>query len=212
MSVILEALRKSEAERQREAAPSVVSELPPSPARTRAPFPLHWVVLPTLAITAVLTFWWLSRPTATPADAVTNAPPATAFAQSHNSPPAPAVVTETAQPMLAPTPPAPAPAPSVRATASQPQSTSTVSPRSTPAFTQTPPQHDTEVPDIADTPMPAVKLSMHVWDENPSKRFVILNGQRMQEGDRSGELELLSIDRKGVTIARDGRRAHVSLP
>ncbi|MBZ0088484.1 MAG: hypothetical protein K8F33_10370, partial [Thermomonas sp.] len=58
MSLILEALRKSEAERQREGAPSVAMELPPVPARGAGATP-GWV-WPTLAIVvvgAVLAGW-----------------------------------------------------------------------------------------------------------------------------------------------------------
>ena len=57
-----------------------------------------------------------------------------------------------------------------------------------------------------------VKLSMHMWDADPARRFVILDGQRMGEGDRSGGLSVIAIDRKGVTVERDGQRAHVPLP
>ena len=51
-----------------------------------------------------------------------------------------------------------------------------------------------------------------MWDADPARRFVILDGQRMAEGDRSGGLSVVAIDRKGVTIERDGQRAYVPLP
>ena len=60
--------------------------------------------------------------------------------------------------------------------------------------------------------MPAVKLSMHMWDEAPSKRFVILDGQRMAEGDRNGEITVVAIERDGVVVERNGQRARVPLP
>ena len=44
------------------------------------------------------------------------------------------------------------------------------------------------------------------------RRFVILDGQRMAEGDRSGGLTVVAIDRRGVVIERDGQRARVPLP
>ena len=55
-----------------------------------------------------------------------------------------------------------------------------------------------DVADIDATSLPPVKLSMHMWDESPSRRFVILDGQRMAEGDRNGEVTVVSIERDGV--------------
>ena len=57
-----------------------------------------------------------------------------------------------------------------------------------------------------------MKLSMHMWDESPSKRFVILDGQRMAEGDRNGDLTVVAIERDGVVVERNGQRARVPLP
>ena len=51
-----------------------------------------------------------------------------------------------------------------------------------------------------------------MWDADPARRFVILDGQRMGEGDRSGGLSVIAIDRTGVVVERDGQRAHVALP
>ncbi|MFN7183510.1 MAG: general secretion pathway protein GspB, partial [Thermomonas haemolytica] len=68
------------------------------------------------------------------------------------------------------------------------------------------------IPDIASTGLPPVKLSMHMWDADPARRFVILDGQRMGEGGRNGALSVVAIDRKGVVIERDGIRARIPLP
>ena len=69
-----------------------------------------------------------------------------------------------------------------------------------------------EVADIDATSLPPVKLSMHMWDESPARRFVILDGQRMTEGDRSGGLSVVAIERDGVVVERNGQRARVPLP
>ena len=53
---------------------------------------------------------------------------------------------------------------------------------------------------------------MHMWDSDPGKRFVILDGQRMGEGDRSGGLQVIAIRRDGVIVERNGIRARVPLP
>jgi len=53
---------------------------------------------------------------------------------------------------------------------------------------------------------------MHMWDASADKRFVILNGQRMGEGDRNGDVQVIAIERDGVVVERDGQRARVALP
>ncbi len=78
-----------------------------------------------------------------------------------------------------------------------------------------PPAAAVDVPRIADidaTLPPPVKLSMHMWDASPGKRFVILDGQRMGEGDRNGEVSVVAIERDGVIVERNGKRARVPLP
>jgi hypothetical protein len=60
--------------------------------------------------------------------------------------------------------------------------------------------------------LPPVKLSMLMWDDTPSKRFVILNGQRMAEGDRYGGITVIAIERSSVVVEGNGTRARVPLP
>ena len=213
MSLILEALRKSEAERRRDTAPGIDLELPPTAttAMRRAP---RWP-WPVLAGALVLALWglWVGLRQATPVD------PATATV---------------ATPAAAPVRPAMADMPRVvpRSTASAPSTTTTAAPAATrpvalrdaspppagpPAAPPATPRATAlptadEVPDIAATALPPVKLSMHMWDADPARRFVILDGQRMAEGDRSGGLTVVAIDRRGVVIERDGQRARVPLP
>ncbi|MFN7136167.1 MAG: general secretion pathway protein GspB, partial [Thermomonas sp.] len=108
-----------------------------------------------------------------------------------------------ARPAPAATPPA---APSTAAHPSPPSPAPAALPPLAPA-----PAPDA-IPDIASTGLPPVKLSMHMWDADPARRFVILDGQRMGEGDRSSGLSVVAIDRKGVVIERDGQRARIPLP
>ena len=51
-----------------------------------------------------------------------------------------------------------------------------------------------------------------MWDEVPSKRFVILNGQRMAEGDHYGAITVITIERSGVVLEGNGAKARVPLP
>lgn len=68
--------------------------------------------------------------------------------------------------------------------------------------------------DISDdaSMLPPIKLSMHMWDDVPSKRFVILNSQRMTEGDRYGGITVVAIERNGVVVESNGIKARVPLP
>lgn len=219
MSLILEALRKSEAERRRDSAPGIGLELPPAPAAMRSAPRWPWPVLAGALMLALLTLWAGLRRT-TPAEASTGTvatpaaipavsaladmprvvPRAVASAPSAATTAAPAATTPVALQDASPAPTAPpAPAPA-----------QAPAPPATPHATAAPALD--EVPDIAATALPSVKLSMHMWDADPARRFVILDGQRMAEGDRSGGLTVVAIDRRGVVIERDGQRARVPLP
>ncbi|WP_374558233.1 general secretion pathway protein GspB [Thermomonas sp.] len=218
MSLILEALRKSEAERRRDTAPGIDLELPP-PAATAMRSAPRWPgpVLAGALVLALLALWvglrrtmpvdpatgTVATPAAAPAgpamaDMPRVVPRSTASAPSAATMAAPAATTPVAlrdASLPSAAPPGPAPAP--------------VSP-ATPRATALPTAD--EVPDIAATALPPVKLSMHMWDADPARRFVILDGQRLAEGDRSGGLTVVAIDRRGVVIERDGQRARVPLP
>lgn len=207
MSLILEALRKSEAERRRGVAPDVAMELPPAPAaRARAVRPWVWPVLAFAAIAILALAWWPRRETAAPPEPVA-APAASA------APPVATVPVIVARPAARSVAPpvepvavaAPAAAPVATAPASLPAQPS-IAPASPP------PGPPDDVPDIDASSMPQVRLSMHMWNETPSQRFVILNGQRMAEGDRNGDLAVVAIERDGVVVERDGQRARVPLP
>ena len=218
MSLILEALRKSEAERRRDTTPGIDLELPPPvPAARHSALRWPWPVLAGTLVLALLGLWaGLHRTTPVEAATGTMTTPVTPTAGPtvvdmprvvpRTAPPTP-TATATANPAPVATapiafrdaspppaaPPTPLPAPPVM-------------PRATAA-----PAAD-EVPDIAATALPPVKLSMHMWDADPARRFVILDGQRLAEGDRSGGLTVVAIDRRGVVIERDGQRARVALP
>jgi general secretion pathway protein B len=213
MSLILEALRKSEAERRRGNTPDVAMELPPAPLRTRNATPawLWAVLLATIVVVALA--WWLAdrRDTVVPgaptvgATAVEPEPEATA----------PAVVPRTPVDAPATTAPAPVQAPQMpesdvdaRRVAAIPSPTPTRTRDVSPEPVIIPPP----APVPAATSMSGVKLSMHMWDASADKRFVILNGQRMSEGDRNGNVQVIAIERDGVVVEREGQRARVPLP
>jgi general secretion pathway protein B len=59
--------------------------------------------------------------------------------------------------------------------------------------------------------LPPLKVSMHMWSPDPAGRFVILDGQRLAEGDRAGELVVDAIRRDDVLLAWDGLVLRLSL-
>jgi len=54
--------------------------------------------------------------------------------------------------------------------------------------------------------LPPLKLSMHLWNETPSRRFIILDGQRLKEGDVHGDVVVERIDREGAVLVWRGVR------
>ena len=59
--------------------------------------------------------------------------------------------------------------------------------------------------------LPTLKLSMHMWNDTPAQRFVILDGQRLGEGDRIGDAVVEQITRDGAILDWNGRRLRVSM-
>ncbi|MBP6748923.1 MAG: general secretion pathway protein GspB [Xanthomonadaceae bacterium] len=52
--------------------------------------------------------------------------------------------------------------------------------------------------------LPPLKLSMHMWHDAPAQRFVILDGQRLREGDVIGDVVVQRITRDGATLSWRG--------
>ncbi|MGJ7901428.1 general secretion pathway protein GspB [Lysobacter sp. 1R34A] len=262
MSLILEALRKSEAERRRGESPDLYAELPPlARAPHRATPTGGWLALAAVAVAAGLV-WWLSRPpaaepVANTADEVAGRERPVAAATPRIEPPAaiesPAVA---AAPIGNPLPanrPANRPAPMAQATAAaapprapagrrggdeeqaeesetEPPAVAT-DPPPTPALVPPPPPLPAPPPVVVPEPAPPVaianndglllladlpvaerkqlpplKLSMHMWNDAPAQRFVIIDGQRLSEGSRIGDAVLVAIRTDGVVLDWNGRR------
>ena len=212
MSLILEALRKSEAERRRGNTPDVAMELPPAPLRTRNATPAWlWPALLAAIVVGALAWWLAGR-----GDAAQPATPVIDSAIVEPAPVAAAPAVVPRAPVAAPAVTAPAPV----QTMATPEPAVVTPP--VPASQQPPPTRELPPPPppitqpLIDVPsatsMSGVKLSMHMWDASADKRFVILNGQRMAEGDRNGEVQVIAIERDGVVVERDRQRARVPLP
>ena len=228
MSLILEALRKSEAERRRGQTPDLHAELPPVPAQRRVAIAAWMWLLPAGAI--LFGALWLvrgTRPSSATTAATTNAAitanpdiestpalpqvprlvPAPVNAHPVPEPAsAPAVASEHPQTPAHPPQVAAAPAPSVSAMRAMPPPP-TIAPR--PA-TSGPLQLSDLTADERKA-LPPLKLSMHLWNDDPQQRLVILDGSRLHEGDRVGNAVITAITSDGVLLDWNGQQLKLSI-
>jgi general secretion pathway protein B len=234
MSFILDALRKSEHERQRSAAPTI-AQVPFATPRERVP---RWVV-PVIAVLAASVFviggaWWLSsRAPATGELPVAAAPSARQASRPLELPPpaAPARRPPAASESLSAAVPAPGalpenePAPE-RRSSSRPASGSfddeaprIDAPDEAPAFpAASRPTEPPEEPAGATLPsaaalaaegimVPTLRLELHAFSEQPRQRFVFINGRRYGEGETLAEgPRLVAIEPQGAVLSHQGRR------
>lgn len=249
MSLILEALRKSEAERRRGDAPDVLSAMPPQAhAHARATPGWMWLLAGSIALLVLLALAWQllappysSLPVAAPAAPSATKPvalPAPAPALESASAPAPVPMQSPASifphvARLTPAPVLPAadenkqattlsgadrtpessrgplqPIVPTPASTSAPTSAATIdSPTATPRAS---PGGDIEsLSDLSPAErrlLPPLRLSMHLWNPDPARRFVILDGNRLGEGDRTDDVIVSAITADGVVLDWRGRR------
>jgi general secretion pathway protein B len=218
MSLILEALRKSEADRKRGAAPSLSAELPPSP---RAEPGLQARRAWWMAAIAVLVFaLWAARDALSPPTTPVSPRQVAVRADAPQAilPPVHRLVAHVAsEPSRdAPTSPAPAVAasPGVPAhrdaapvvdTAIATPPAPVESPRAAMPMSSSAPLSLSDLTFDQRKALPPLKMSMHLWNDDPAQRFVIIDGDRLHEGDRVGEAVVTSIVADGVILDWDGR-------
>jgi general secretion pathway protein B len=230
MSFILDALKKSEVERQRQAVPGLIDSRPPPP---RPRFPLWAIGLTALlAINLVVLAVVLTRGASKP-----NAPASVAAAPA---PAAPAPVAPVAPSALAPAPvarapapppgrpdhfspmdPAPVYAPELPVTSSPPiraprpsEPPHALEPPRTPdpVLTHESSKADTEVlPSMSEVnlsgQLPELHIDVHVYATNAAERFVYINMRKYREGETIAEGPVLErIRRDGVVLDYQGVR------
>jgi general secretion pathway protein B len=223
MSFILDALKKSEKERARQNGPALL-EARIVPPRRGPPAWAVVVVLILVANLALLAYVLLRRSPGTE----TTAPVAVAPAPTPAPAPAPATVENVrpppppppAAPTAAPSPPvtaeaAPEPEPPPRAQVVNPADYAPARPASpsprTPAATA-PATMDPSLPTAGDlvargVGLPALRLMLHVFDEQPRNRYVLINSQRLGEGETTSDgvrVELIAPE--GVLLSWRGQR------
>lgn len=230
MSLILDALRKSEHERQREAGPAL-SSVPEGRPERRTPKWLPALVV-LLALNIVVLAAVLLRNagpapaavTSAPAAAVTPAAPARATASGGaaeatvatplplpDKPPRHEV-----RPLTTELPPA-APAPGATAArqpaASAPAASAPAASAAAPAGGTATATDDARLPRFADLVVrgelnvPHMHLDIHVYSGDPVERFVFINMRRYNEGNATQEgPKVERITRSGVVMNHQGQR------
>jgi general secretion pathway protein B len=217
MSFILDALRKSEHERDRRAGPATLEPATTRPTNTGRPWLLAAGALLLLANLIVLV-WVLerspSKDRAAPPVVSRNVRDGTVVRPSRMDPPQPETAStirpvvrplsqEVSEPPEAASVVAPSPAPP-RAPA----------PRTTIAPAARPPASAPSIRQLSGplaTGLPALEMALHVYSADPAKRFVVINGERATEGTtlKSGP-SIERITPEGVVLVFQGQR--FSLP
>ena len=218
MSLILDALKKSEQQRQREKAPSLQSIHQPVPVVLRRSTRPWWALGVCIVVGNLAFFgYWLWRQqnpvsgTASPAPVATQPAPATAKAAAPAAAqPGEGASAETARPAAG----------GGAERVAQPESAqpefTRISPHteaeSEPAETSQPIEEIGELPEKVRNDLPAMTFSFHIYSENPEQRTIIINDRRMREGDDiSPGLRLQGITKDGVILLFEHHRIHISV-
>jgi general secretion pathway protein B len=230
MSLILEALRKSEAERRLGSAPDVLSAMPVMRASApRSRWPPAFMIVTGMLVLAGALFWWSQRSVGpAPTTVATSAPPQSIPATPPQAPHAAPAIPSVAPPPRpalnqAPHPPVsmamPTPKPSVPAPVAAPAPVSaSAAPIAAPTQTNAT-NAEPALLSLGDLSaeeragLPALKVSMHVYADDPARRFMIVDGQRVGEGARLADgVVLVRIRRDGAEIDLRGRRVLLPKP
>lgn len=216
MSFILDALKKSETERQRHDAPGI-SDVPLAPSSNAAPKWL-WVVAILLAGNLVAITFILLWPERGPAEAGVDRQPSQVAAEPAARPTPPAAPAAAREPAPQEQPPAqeqPAaqerPAPP-RSTVTRPATATSVAtppPATAPATATVTTGLPTfnEVRANGTLSLPDLHLDIHVYSDQPSGRFVFINMKKYEESSRLAEgPSVREITPDGVVLEHTGTR------
>lgn len=213
MSYILEALKKSEQERQLGHVPefSQTQETP----KLAAPRWPRWLLLALLVNALILVVLaWRMWGTQTQS-AVVVAPPAVVAPTSVT----PASVARAPEPDIAapvlPVPPSPLapPVPSVQSPVAEDTSQVTVSPPVVDESAAAGPPRWDDLPLDERAQLPAPRIDVHVFAQEPERRFVLINLHKFRVGDRLDEgPTLVAIVNDGIVLSYAGREYRVDRP
>ena len=226
MSFILDALKKSEIERQRQSAPGLI-DARPSPRRSRMPL---WVAILCilLGVNLLALTYVVVRKSAAPAPASrpADAPPAAAAAPEARpfspldgapeyAPEIPVAPTAATPTPATPTPDAAPPEPRPARTAPAGDTGADALPHSGPELTDAETNAETGevLPTISEVSLsgaqalPELHLDVHVYATQPADRFVYINMRKYHEGAKLQEGPTVErIRRDGVVLNDQGVR------
>ena len=210
MSLILDALKKSEAERQRQAGPTLLEVRVAKPQRRYPLWALGVGIL--LAVNMVLLLVFVLRPSDGERAPSSAAAPAAAAPAANLAPAAPVAAP-------APAPAATAAAQTVTPQLAPPQNDDASNPADDePAIAATPgsmkAQRDSGRTDYSALPSvsevanaPDLRLDLHVYAERARDRYALINMQTVHEGDALSEgPRVLAITRDGVALDWHGQQ------
>jgi general secretion pathway protein B len=214
MSFILDALRKSEHERERRALPGLVETPIARGARPTLPWILGGIGV-LLAVNAAILGWVLLRPVAPPPTAPPLGAPMVAAMPAPRPTTAPEAagrVRSLAAEAADAVPEVPEPPPvlhAVPADGVQPAPQYGVPVRATP--TPSLPPLLRQLPAAVAAVMPPLNVDLHVYSPVAAQRFAIINGQRVHEGGVLKEGMLVElITPEGVVLNHQGTRFTLS--
>lgn len=214
MSFILDALKKSENSRLRQDHPAIFDAQAAAVRRQGLP---RWgiALMVLLGLNLLILAYALWRPSEPPAAVPTVQPESTTASAAAHTAAAPAQ-SRPAQSRPALSAPALAAPPSAAPTRSMAAPPSDARRSTPPAF----PVSSEESPTLpsrddllaAGAAIPEANLNMHVYDASPALRFVLLNGQRLREGEVSREgLRVEQILPSGVLLSTGGTSFMLSI-
>lgn len=215
MSYILDALRRAEADRERERGRVPGLHTQPLPGSEAAPAAgqrrwLPWAGGGLLLLAGIgAGSWWAGSPQEAPAP-VQPAPPVAATAPV-------AMPAPVAQPVASAPAPQPAASESPYLAPAPPPAAVTAEPRrsaAAPALAAPPaPEPEARIPRLAELPeslrreLPKLTISGSVYSDDPASRFVMVNGEVTREGARLGpDLVLEQIGPRELVLRFKGQR------
>lgn len=219
MSFILDALKKSENARQRQAGPSLFEVKVAAPRRSLPVWALGLGVL--LLVYAAALSWFLLRSRAEPDSApVQRVPPAASASAPAAAPPAATQASAGGAPSRPVPPPqaanaAAAVSSNTAATAAEDGNPADFAPAIQPPAqsspgTQATPANLPRYRDLASAPgssLPSLHLDLHVYDPDPGKRYVMINMHTLRQGDSLPDgVQVISIRPDGAVLSYQGRQ------
>ena len=188
---------------------SAAGDAPPSAATaTIAPPITSAGNAPSAAATTLPATTQATAPSSAPAPSVAAIPAAATPRADATTVPTPvAAAVRTSPPTVALPSPTGAPSNNIETAAVLPRSPG--APASTSPYPAGSPLRLSDLSTADRQQLPPLKMSLHMWGAEAGKRFAIIDGNRVGEGDRVGDAVVAAIEQDGVVLAWNGIRLRV---